>query len=163
MADETTGAGKPPSKSRGIAVSRRTATRTVLGGVTGAYGVALGYPIVRYLVSGTEGVEETTAVSEVSLGAPDQFQPGTGTLFRFGNRPALALRRPDGTFVAFFATCSHLGCTVKYAPEKDRITCACHGGVYDPQTGKNVGGPPPAPLKPLTVEVTPGGVVVRKA
>jgi cytochrome b6-f complex iron-sulfur subunit len=156
MADESRG-------KKALTVSRRTVGRTLLTGVTGAYGVALGYPVVRYLVSGTEGAEEATAVSEVQLGAESAFAPGTGTLFRFGNRPALVIRHADGSFAAFFATCTHLGCTVKYDPERRKITCACHGGVYDPQTGKNVGGPPPKPLPPLTVDVGAGAVVVRKA
>jgi len=51
---------------------------------------------------------------------------------------------PAGTDV-FSATCSHLGCLVNYHKEKHEFVCPCHGGRYD-LSGRNIAGPPPAPL-----------------
>jgi cytochrome b6-f complex iron-sulfur subunit len=142
--------------------SRRDVGRLVVGGVAASYAGAIAYPMVRYLASppGQSGAGE---VSEVALEAADAYQPGSAVLFRFGRKPALLLRRRDGEFVALLATCTHLGCTVQYqAPPLDRIFCACHGGVYEAATGRNVSGPPPRPLERLAVEVASGTVVVRR-
>ncbi len=57
------------------------------------------------------------------------------------------------------ATCSHLGCLVNYSREKAEFVCPCHGGRYDP-SGKNIGGPPPAPLSRLPFVIEHGVVLV---
>ena len=61
------------------------------------------------------------------------------------------------------AVCTHLGCTVQYEAQADRIHCACHGGVYNAYTGANVSGPPPKPLKLFKVAVGTDGVQVSRA
>jgi len=50
-----------------------------------------------------------------------------------------------GGLAVFSATCSHLGCLVNFSREKQEFVCPCHGGRYD-LAGKNIAGPPPAPL-----------------
>jgi Rieske Fe-S protein len=39
-------------------------------------------------------------------------------------------------------SCAHLGCPVRWFPEKQLYLCPCHGGLYDINGGW-VGGPPP--------------------
>src|SRR5215204_2412277 len=39
-------------------------------------------------------------------------------------------------------SCAHLGCPVRWFPEKKLYLCPCHGGLYDINGGW-VGGPPP--------------------
>lgn len=58
---------------------------------------------------------------------------------------------PEGVAV-FSATCSHLGCLVNYNKEKQEFVCPCHGGRYD-LAGKNIAGPPPAPLTRFPVKM----------
>jgi nitrite reductase/ring-hydroxylating ferredoxin subunit len=57
------------------------------------------------------------------------------------------------------AVCSHLGCLVNYHKEKREFVCPCHAGRYD-ITGRNIGGPPPAPLSKLPHRVEKGVVLV---
>lgn len=57
------------------------------------------------------------------------------------------------------ATCSHLGCLVNYHKEKQEFVCPCHGGRYD-LSGRNIAGPPPAPLSSLPVRIEQGTVMV---
>jgi Rieske Fe-S protein len=52
----------------------------------------------------------------------------------------------------FSATCSHLGCLVNFNKEKQEFVCPCHGGRYD-LAGKNIAGPPPAPLTRFPVKM----------
>ncbi|XVJ50821.1 MAG: Rieske (2Fe-2S) protein [Vampirovibrio sp.] len=90
------------------------------------------------------------------------FPPGSSKNLMFGSIPALLIHGTNGTLTVFNAKCSHLGCTVGYQEAKNIIYCACHGGMYDPNTGKNVGGPPPAPLQPLVAEVAKDGTITIK-
>ena len=41
--------------------------------------------------------------------------------------------------------CTHLGCIPSYNPQMVEFHCACHGGRFD-VCGKNIFGPPPAPM-----------------
>jgi Rieske Fe-S protein len=65
---------------------------------------------------------------------------------------------PEGLAV-FSATCSHLGCLVNYHKEKGEFVCPCHSGRYD-LAGRNIAGPPPAPLTRLPVRKQEGMVLV---
>ncbi len=55
------------------------------------------------------------------------------------------------TFTALSATCTHNGCTVYYNPTSMAITCPCHGGTFDANTGNVLGGPPPSGLTKYSV------------
>jgi cytochrome b6-f complex iron-sulfur subunit len=104
-----------------------------------------------------------TAITEVTLKDAQKLAAGTVLMFKFGTAPAMLIHHLDGTWVALTAVCTHLGCTVQYEPQMNRIHCACHGGVYDPRTGANVSGPPPKPLKLFKVAVNETGVLVSRA
>jgi nitrite reductase/ring-hydroxylating ferredoxin subunit len=55
---------------------------------------------------------------------------------------AMVLRLPGGDLAAYSMKCTHLSCAVYFQPERDRIYCPCHEGVFDPLTGEPVAGPP---------------------
>ncbi len=137
--------------------------KVALGGVGLCYLGAIGYPVYRYLASPIERAEGLAAITEVTLKDAQKLEAGTALMFKFGSKPTLLIHHKDDTWVALDAVCTHLGCTVQYEPDKNRIHCACHGGVYDPRTGANVSGPPPRPLKQYKVNVTADGVVVSRA
>jgi cytochrome b6-f complex iron-sulfur subunit len=59
----------------------------------------------------------------------------------------------------FSAICSHLGCLVSYHKEKQEFVCPCHGGKYD-LTGRNIFGPPPAPLTRFPLKIQDGMLFV---
>lgn len=65
---------------------------------------------------------------------------------------------PDGPTV-LSATCSHLGCLVNYHKDKRVFICPCHGGRYD-LAGKNIAGPPPAPLTRFPIKKQDGMILV---
>lgn len=130
-----------------------------------AYLGAIGYPVYRYLATPAAhaGDVEAGAVHELLLADADLPEVGAGMIFKFGTRPALLIRRGEAEYICLDAVCTHMGCTVRYQPEKSRIHCACHGGTYDPATGANVAGPPPRPLAPYRVEVRDGGILVSRS
>jgi Rieske Fe-S protein len=96
------------------------------------YTAALAYPIYRYLASPEEMALNATAVTEVTLKDAQKLPAGSVLMFKFGTAPAMLIHHEDGRWVALTAVCTHLGCTVQYEPQADRIHCACHGGVYNP-------------------------------
>ena len=53
---------------------------------------------------------------------------------------------------ALSATCTHLGCQVRWDAASTRFRCPCHGGVFDAQ-GQVVEGPPPRPLDRVDARV----------
>jgi len=128
-----------------------------------AYVAALGYPVYRYLASPVEQQAALAAVSEVTLKDAQKLAPGTALMFRVGPSPAMLIHHRDDSWVALGAVCSHLGCTVQYIAAQNRIHCFCHGGEYDPNTGANIAGPPPKPLRRFDVRVEKDGVVVSRA
>jgi cytochrome b6-f complex iron-sulfur subunit len=127
------------------------------------YAGAMAYPIYRYLASPAEMAANESAVVEVTLKGAQTLAPASALMFKFGSSPAMLIHGADATWVAFSAVCTHLGCTVQFEPQLNRIHCACHGGVYDAHTGKNVSGPPPRPLKVFKVNVGTDSVVVSRA
>lgn len=144
-------------------MNRKTFVRVALGSVGVCYAAAIGYPVYRYLASPVERAENAAAVTEVTLKDAEKLGKGTSLMFKFGSKPALLIHHLDDSWVALDAVCTHLGCTVEYEPALNRIHCACHGGVYDSNTGSNVSGPPPRPLKRYNAKVTADGVVISRA
>ena len=55
---------------------------------------------------------------------------------------AVLLHLPGGRFVAYSQKCTHLSCAVYYQPERQRLFCPCHDGVFNAETGDPTAGPP---------------------
>ncbi len=153
---------KEASGSQCDCVARRAAMAAGVGVFGAGYAGAIGYPVYRYLSTPVRRAASAAAVTEVSLPEAASMEPGTATMFMFGTRTAILIRHEDEHYTAFDATCTHLGCTVKYEPENKRIFCACHGGVYDPETGDALAGPPPKGLTVYRVENRDGEIVVAR-
>ena len=70
----------------------------------------------------------------------------------------VVLTRETGDKVhCFTAVCTHQGCLVSDVAD-GKITCPCHGSVYDANTGAVVAGPAPAALSAVPVSVVNGSV-----
>lgn len=127
------------------------------------YAGAIAYPLYRFLADPAEEAAELAKVTEMEIPDDELPEPGSATIFQFGIRKAILIRGADDAMVCFSAICTHLGCTVDYQEDRDRIYCACHGGVYDAETGQNVAGPPPRPLEEYRVERADGKVIIHRS
>ncbi len=143
-------------------MTRRDFLRFVFMGVGACYAAAVGYPVYRYLTSPAERAQGLAAIKEVNLKDAHKLPLGSVLMFKFGSRPAMLIHHKDDSWVALDAVCTHLGCTVEYQPARNVIHCNCHGGEYDAQTGKNISGPPPKPLKQYVALVVADGVLVSR-
>ncbi len=155
---ELRGAAQPAPEGR---VPRRLFV-AVAGALGAGYAGLLGYPVYRYLASPIETAALNAAVTEVTLPDAVNLPRASALIFRFGTKPALLIHHEDDTWTCFSAVCTHLGCTVQYQAAQRRIFCACHGGVYDPATGKPVAGPPPKALTAFRVEIQDGKLTVHR-
>jgi Rieske Fe-S protein len=63
---------------------------------------------------------------------------------------------------AVSATCTHLGCQVRWDDGDEQFKCPCHGGVYA-RDGSVVEGPPPRPLDTVEARIDPAdaSILVR--
>ena len=127
------------------------------GGGLALFGAAI-YPILRYCYP---PASSDSSVSSAVAGKVGDLAPNAAKIFRFGTRPGLLVRTPQGELKAFSAVCTHLNCTVQYDDQASVIWCACHNGKFD-LNGQVISGPPPRPLEPYQVNVRGDEVVVSK-
>ncbi len=147
------------ASSENNAEPRRGLIRWLLGG---GFAISLSsflYPVIRFL--NPPPVSEA-AVNEVVAGKVTDLKPNSGKIVRFGDTPVILIRINQAEWRAFSAVCTHLSCIVQYEPERTRIWCACHNGVYNLQ-GQVVSGPPPRPLRSYNVHIRQDEVVITQA
>lgn len=138
--------------------NRRDFLGMLLGGGFFAWIISLFYPVLKYL--DPPKVEEVK-VSSVKIGAVEDMEKESGKIIKFGNKPVIVIRKPEGEYIAFAGVCTHLDCIVQFRKDYGQIYCACHNGRYD-LNGRNVSGPPPAPLKRFGVTIKDDQVIVYK-
>lgn len=97
-----------------------------------------------------EGDDSLATVADIPVGGALVVEKGPD------GKPVVLSRPSEDEVVAFSAICTHKGCTV--VAEDSQISCPCHGSTYD-FTGKNTGGPAPAPLPKVDVSVEDGEVI----
>jgi Rieske Fe-S protein len=141
------------------AINRRTFLDILLGSsIITLIGAAL-YPLVHFVLPPRQ---PEAAVSTVVAAKVGELKPNSGKIFPMGKDPGILIRTPAGEYRAFTAICTHLACTVQYRKDLKQIWCACHNGHYDLH-GKNISGPPPAPLTPFKVVIRGEQIIVSRA
>lgn len=138
--------------------NRRDFLSTILKTGLVAWAGTLVYPIFKYL-DPPEAKEEK--ISSLKIGAVEDMTKDTGKIVKYGNKPVIVIRKETGEYVAFTAECTHLSCLVQYRKDLGQIYCACHNGKYD-LNGRNVSGPPPAPLSRYNVSIKNNEVFIHK-
>lgn len=133
---------------------RRKFLGLCLTGLAMAAAGAVIYPIFKYLSPQPTGGEKgRVTIPRVQVGA------GQAHFFQFRGHPAVVLQRAPGVFVAFSAICTHLGCIIRWLPDKGEFLCPCHAGRYA-SDGKVLGGPPPKPLQTIPVALSGDNLLV---
>jgi len=103
--------------------------------------------VIRYLMptpsSLREAKELTIPIAQVAR--------GSAISVKYQNQPVSVIHTDEG-ISAFNATCTHLGCLVKWLPDKGEFLCPCHAGRFAP-TGEVLSGPPPEPLNKIDIEI----------
>jgi nitrite reductase/ring-hydroxylating ferredoxin subunit len=135
-----------------------TASAAGLFGLVGA--AVLGSPLRRGSQKRWIAAAEESALGESFRPVLLQYETCDGWR-RVVRREVLFLRAgADGSAEALSASCTHLGCSVRWSEGESRFRCPCHGGVFDAE-GRVLAGPPPAPLRRCPLRISEGTVYVE--
>ena len=94
-------------------------------------------------------------------GRPEDYALGISEKWKKAQRVWI-VRTPKG-FYAFWARCTHLGCTPNWFEAESRFKCPCHGSNYNPQ-GDVIAGPAPNPLWRCALQLADDGqLLIDKA
>jgi Rieske Fe-S protein len=137
--------------------TRRQFLNGILGGWIGALLASLVYPIVKFISPPYKEPDEVI----MPFSDFKEMPANSVKIFAWGSKLGLVKKNDDQTYWAFVGVCTHLDCNVTYLPEQRKFFCACHEGWYD-EKGINIGGPPPRPLRRLTLVIEGEDLIVRK-
>jgi len=99
--------------------------------------------------------------SEKEVIRADEIAPGEVHYFNYPGKDdhAILLRLNDERLVAYSGKCTHLACAVYWNADHEELVCPCHHGVFSPQTGDVIAGPPPRALPRIVIEERDGVIV----
>jgi menaquinol-cytochrome c reductase iron-sulfur subunit len=149
-----------------VALARRPFLRWATAIGAALSGVLVGFPSIRAFLS--PAFRSKQGARWIKLGETEQMEQGVPIRFDFSETindawvEARALRgvwiyTDDGkSFAVYNGICTHLACSYGFDKEKGIFHCPCHHGLYDPKTGKVLGGPPPRPLDTLETKIENG-------
>jgi menaquinol-cytochrome c reductase iron-sulfur subunit len=141
--------------------TRRKFLARFTGAMVAAGGLVAGWPLFRSLIPNV--LYEPP--KRFKIGSPERFQQGVTYI----DDRRIYVFREGSAFFAISGVCSHLGCTVKFSPYKQKKTqtvrklsfeaggeflCPCHGSKFYGE-GTNYAGPAPRPLKWHRLELSP--------
>lgn len=117
--------------------------------------IAMAWPVLRGLAGCAGHDEAAPPTLTIALAAlPD----GARRRHVLDEVP-LEIRRDGDRITARSLLCTHQGCEVHWEPDRGHYRCPCHDGLFDAD-GQVLGGPPPRPLRTLSVRVQDETVTV---
>ena len=157
-------------KGEGKEINRRDFMKITIAGIGGVIAAAIGIPAIAYIVG--PALKEKTA-DWIKLGAVNKVELNTPTLFKTTVQTQTGWVSSEEEFSGYVMTengqdfivmsniCTHLGCRVRWIPDKEGFYCPCHNGVFA-KDGTVVSGPPPRPLDRFEVKIEDGILYVQR-
>jgi len=104
---------------------------------------------------------ELETFAPAKIDGAEALPPGTSLNFRYPTEKetAILVRSLDGSYHAFGQKCTHLSCPVYFDRNKQQLSCPCHDGGFNAQTGDVLYGPPPRALDEVKLEIRANGEV----
>jgi menaquinol-cytochrome c reductase iron-sulfur subunit len=149
------------SMSSSNRISRRDFIKLTTGVIGGVIGVALGLPVIGFLLQPAFRKEEAEAW--VPIGKLDSFPVGVPSPFSFTRTKVNGWERTASTYGGFVlrksenpqdllilsSRCTHLSCRVNWNQQAQAYICPCHDAKFSKE-GQVLDGPPPRPLDRYT-------------
>ena len=157
-------------KGEGKEINRRDFMKITIAGIGGVIAAAIGIPAIAYIVG--PALKEKAA-DWIKLGAVNKVELNTPTLFKTTIQTQTGWVSSEEEFSGYVMTengqdfivmsniCTHLGCRVRWIPDKEGFYCPCHNGVFA-KDGSVVSGPPPRPLDRFEVKIEDGILYVQR-
>lgn len=145
------------NRDNGKSDEPKTNRRQFLGIAWAASLLALGGEALAMLFRFVQPVNAGGFGGVVQAGRVEEFTPGSVSLIKAGR--FFLYRLEDGSFLALWQRCTHLGCSVPWVEGEKQFHCPCHGSLYD-KKGIILGGPAPRPLDLFPVTIKNGEVFV---
>lgn len=139
--------------SPGPPASRRKFLSTALGAVVAVFSASALVPLFRFL---WPPANKPGGKSRVGIPL-EEMLVGQSRVIALEGEPVLVIRE-ENRAVALSATCTHLGCLVRYRGE-GVLSCPCHESIFD-MSGNVRGGVAPRPLASYPVRIVGGQIVV---
>lgn len=150
-------------------LSRRKFLGYWAGALSTAIVVALGTPLVGMFIAPLFTKQKDVwlkigSLSDVRPGSPARFTyrytKMDGWFEKTVHGTVYAVLDQSGSLFILSNICSHLGCGVRWDPDKKAFLCPCHNGVYGID-GKVISGPPPRPLTRWGSRISNGQIEIR--
>lgn len=157
-------------KSEDKQFGRRNFMKAAIAGIGGLIGTAFGLPAIPYIMGPALQKESDSwiqlgSVSKVEFDIPTLFkktlETQTGWINTEEEISVYVLTSNGQDYVVMSNVCTHLGCRVRWIPEKDSFFCPCHNGVFA-KDGTVVAGPPPRPLDRFESKVEDGVIFIKR-
>jgi menaquinol-cytochrome c reductase iron-sulfur subunit len=144
------------------------AASAAVGLVAALPGLALlTHPLRRKTVTGSdEPIRVRPGPAEIMAGAPVRVelvadrQDGWVSLAKVKVGAAWLIRSSTGELRAFSTVCPHLGCSIDWDAQAEKLVCPCHQSTFATD-GTCLGGPAPRGLDELDVIATDAEIRIR--
>lgn len=144
-----------PHADRSRQISRRRLVKGMALGALGAGVLSTGYLLTTALLK--------PPLPQVSGKSHPQQALNTAQVFTVprDGRQGLLVRLPNGTFVAYERSCTHVGVYVNYNSQTHMLVCPAHGAIFDPaHGGRVVLGPATRPLPQVPIRTKNDGTIL---
>jgi len=102
-------------------------------------------------------------VSDAKIGIPTKFTYSyvkmDGWFEKTVYGTAYVVLQNGGNRIVLSNICTHLGCGVRWDPDRKAFLCPCHNGVFSVD-GKVISGPPPKPLARMKSRISDGRIEI---
>jgi menaquinol-cytochrome c reductase iron-sulfur subunit len=143
-------------------LARRDVLKITTWTIGGLISAGLGLPAVAYIVGpalkqdGEQDWLRVGSTAKVEIGNPTLFKVRltrrAGWITTEEQIAAYMLTEDGRDYIAMSNICTHLGCRVRWIPEREQFFSPCHNGIFDKQ-GRVVSGPPPRPLDRYEIKI----------
>ncbi len=142
-------------------MDRRTFQLTGIYGLWAVMGAALATPALIYLLFPPKARTKTDFVEaadlkDLTLNAPEEIlfrrDRADGWKISSEKSSAWVVKTSPSEAIAFFPSCTHLGCSFHWDERKKEFICPCHTSGFS-VTGKVLSGPAPRDLDRYQIKI----------
>ena len=150
-------------------ISRRDFVKVTTAALSSIMTVALGLPIISYLID--PALREESGEAWIPIGPLENFLVDIPTPFSFtrsningwektvNSYGGFVIRKSEAEFITLSNVCTHLSCNVYWLEDEQQYECPCHDAHFSAD-GTVLDGPPPRPLDRFEYKIEEGALFI---